>query len=91
MLSLPVKAETKSVSPVHSLTWALMVQQRLGANEGLSENDPTSPNCSAREASMIRKLFIVVGALQKARALPDGTQELFERIFGERHFYASSQ
>jgi hypothetical protein len=24
--------------------------------------------------------------VQKARALPDGTQELFERIFGERHF-----
>jgi hypothetical protein len=24
--------------------------------------------------------------IQKARALPDGTQELFERIFGERHF-----
>ena len=24
--------------------------------------------------------------VQKAKALPDGTQELFERIFGERHF-----
>jgi hypothetical protein len=24
--------------------------------------------------------------IQKAKALPDGTQELFERIFGERHF-----
>jgi hypothetical protein len=24
--------------------------------------------------------------VQKARALPEGTQELFERIFGERHF-----
>jgi hypothetical protein len=24
--------------------------------------------------------------VQKARALPDGTQELFEKIFGERHF-----
>jgi hypothetical protein len=24
--------------------------------------------------------------IRKAKALPDGTQELFERIFGERHF-----
>jgi hypothetical protein len=24
--------------------------------------------------------------IQKAKALPDGTQEIFERIFGERHF-----
>src|SRR5215475_4231712 len=24
--------------------------------------------------------------VQKAKALPDGTQQLFERIFGERHF-----
>jgi hypothetical protein len=24
--------------------------------------------------------------VQKTKALPDGTQELFERIFGERHF-----
>ena len=24
--------------------------------------------------------------IQKTKALPDGTQELFERIFGERHF-----
>ena len=24
--------------------------------------------------------------VQKAKALPDGTQELFERIFGKRHF-----
>jgi hypothetical protein len=24
--------------------------------------------------------------VQKAKALPDGTQELFNRIFGERHF-----
>src|SRR5262245_64227254 len=25
--------------------------------------------------------------VQKAKALPDGTQDLFERIFGERHFF----
>jgi hypothetical protein len=30
--------------------------------------------------------WLVSFDVQKARALPDGTQELFERIFGERHF-----
>jgi hypothetical protein len=30
--------------------------------------------------------WLVSFDVQKAKALPDGTQELFERIFGERHF-----
>jgi hypothetical protein len=30
--------------------------------------------------------WLVTFDVQKAKALPDGTQELFERIFGERHF-----
>jgi hypothetical protein len=29
--------------------------------------------------------WLVSFDVQKAKALPDGTQELFERIFGERH------
>jgi hypothetical protein len=30
--------------------------------------------------------WLVSFDVQKAKALPDGTQELFEKIFGERHF-----
>jgi hypothetical protein len=30
--------------------------------------------------------WLVSFDIQKAKALPDGTQDLFERIFGERHF-----
>ena len=30
--------------------------------------------------------WLVSFDVQKAKALPEGTQELFERIFGERHF-----
>jgi hypothetical protein len=30
--------------------------------------------------------WLVTFDVQKAKALPDGTRELFERIFGERHF-----
>jgi hypothetical protein len=30
--------------------------------------------------------WLVSFDIQKAKALPDGTQEIFERIFGERHF-----
>jgi hypothetical protein len=30
--------------------------------------------------------WLVSFDVQKAKALPDGTKELFERIFGERHF-----
>ena len=30
--------------------------------------------------------WLVSFDVRKAKALPDGTQELFERIFGERHF-----
>ena len=30
--------------------------------------------------------WLVSFDIQKAKALPDGTREIFERIFGERHF-----
>jgi hypothetical protein len=30
--------------------------------------------------------WLLTFAVQKAKALPEGTQELFDRIFGERHF-----
>jgi hypothetical protein len=30
--------------------------------------------------------WLVAFDIQKAKALPDGTQQIFERIFGERHF-----
>jgi hypothetical protein len=40
---------------------------------------------SQRAKDALSKWLLTFG-VQKAKALPDGTQELFEKIFGERHF-----
>jgi hypothetical protein len=41
---------------------------------------------ASQRAKDARSKWLLSFDIQKAKALPDGTQELFERIFGERHF-----
>src|SRR6516225_945302 len=42
-------------------------------------------NLASQRAKDPLSKWLLTFDVQKAKALPDGTQELFERIFGERH------